>query len=83
MKFIIILFFILSLILVFFVYSEQANEGKYNYKVEYEHGRNGWSDYTNNIQHNSDNSITYTDENGREVTRYGTYSIIKIKEKCN
>lgn len=81
--FIFSLFFLLIILTVFLGYSEHQNDGKYKYRVEYGHGKYGWSDYTNNIQHNSDNSITYTNENGCEVTRYGTYSITKIKEKCN
>ena len=59
--------------------SDYKMSKKYVYTVEYQHGKYGWSDYTDTITYNQNNSISYTDENGRKVTRYGTYSIIKNK----
>ena len=54
-------------------------KGKYKYKITYNSGR--WSDteYTDTFQVNPGPSIKYINEFGKEITRYGTYSIQSIK----
>ena len=74
-------FMIISLILFMIgtLVFECKNEGKYKYKITYNSGR--WSDteYTDTFQVNPGPSIKYINEFGKEITRYGTYSIQSIK----
>lgn len=52
------------------------NTPVHKYRVEFSDGKD-W-DYTNEITHTSENCIQYCSR-GEEITRCGTYSIIKLK----
>jgi hypothetical protein len=55
-----------------------CTNSNHKYAIEYAHGKWAFEDYTDTFQV-SNGVITYIDENGTEVTRYGTFSIKKNK----
>jgi len=64
------------LVLVVTLFS--CTNSNHKYAIEYAHGKWAFKDYTDTFQV-SNGVITYIDENGVEVTRYGTFSIKKNK----
>ena len=50
----------------------------HKYAIEYNHGRWMFEDYTDTFQVNN-GAITYIDEKGNYITRYGTFSIKENK----
>jgi hypothetical protein len=64
------------LVLVVTLFS--CTNSNHKYAIEYAHGKWAFEDYIDTFQV-SNGVITYIDENGAEVTRYGTFSIKKNK----
>ena len=53
-----------------------CTNNNYKYTVDYSHGKWSLQDYTDTFQV-SNGVVSYTDEKGNEITRYGTFSIKK------
>ena len=70
----IILGFIASFVFLVYLLLSMCVDKKHKYAIGYEHGKYSYSDYTDTFEVNN-GVIKYTDENGNEVTRYGTFSI--------
>lgn len=49
---------------------------KHKYEITYNHGKYHWSDYTDTFNL-TNTSVSYTDERGAEVIRYGSFAIKK------
>ena len=58
---------------------ECRNESKYKYRIYYNHGRWSGTDYTDTFEIQNGPSIKYTNDCNQQITRYGTFSIQKVK----
>lgn len=65
---------ILSLCASVYCAVDSLVDTKHRYQIDYNHGKYSLSDYTDTFQV-TDNSITYIDEKGVQVSRYGSFSI--------
>lgn len=52
---------------------------KYTYKIVIQIHSGTTEDYTNSVEYLPNGGVRYTDEYGRNITRFGSYSIEKLK----
>jgi len=68
--------FLSAMIICALVLIIQTNDTKHKYAISFQNGKyTGW-DYTDTFNV-TNGSINYVDEQGREITRYGTFAIQK------
>jgi hypothetical protein len=73
-----LVFLVVFTLMMILMFSCKLPKEDYKYRVYYRTNENH-SDYTNSIEYLPNGGIRYTDECNRQVERFGTFSIVKLK----